>query len=133
MIALVSLVDQHHVELEYDWRTRFQLPLRSVFDGTLTWRESCALLKGLLTDPTSRIAAKVSGLDHPWSREAAILADVWDLLAAVNADPKKSPPTYPRPVPKRLQGKHSQRPTVSKDIIRRALEARGHKLRGSDG
>src|SRR5690606_40055155 len=66
----------------------------------------------------SRIGAAVAGWDRPWSPEAWILADLWDLLAAVNTERRRRPKPYPRPnapKPKRI-GKA----TLPQHVIRAA-------------
>ena len=91
----------------------------------MDWREAWSLTRTLISDGTSRIGAAVAGWDRPWSPEAWILADLWDLLAAVNTERRRRPKPYPRPnapKPKRI-GKA----TLPQHVIRAALAARGHK------
>lgn len=47
------------------------------------------------SDPSSALAAAIEGWDHPISREAAILMDLWDLEYAKSGT--KKPSRYPRP------------------------------------
>src|SRR5690606_28322185 len=99
IITLVNLIDQHTTAFEYDWRTRFGLPLRAVFTGDMTWREAWKLTLALLGDPSSRVAASVAGWSEPWDREALILADLYDRFVEANTakkDQGKIKP-YPRP------------------------------------
>lgn len=49
-------------------------------------------------DPSSAITAALEGWDYPISREALILADLFDLEHMANSDPKKS---RPKPHPMR--------------------------------
>lgn len=124
---LVNAIDEHPSEFEYDWRTRFGLSIRAVFDGTQTWREAVALMIELVHDPTSRLAVAIAGWDHPWSTESAILADVYDLMQYANTERKHRSRVEPYPRPYRTDGKaRSKRPTVSQATIRAALAARGH-------
>jgi len=121
-------MEDHPTAFEYDWRTRFGLPARSVLDGTLTWRESYALVAELLRDPTSHLAAAVGDLEYPWPREAFILADLYDLLVAANTDRKHRSriKPYPRPVKNGLHRRRSRRPTVDQATVRAALISMGH-------
>jgi len=129
--AVLQLIEDHPVEAAYDWRTRFGLPVGAIFDGRMTWDEAYDLARGLLADPTSRLAAARSGWDHPLSREAMTLADLYDLTVAANSDRRKGKPKpYPRPF--KPKGKGSQHataaPTVTQAQIDAALRARGHHL-----
>jgi hypothetical protein len=88
------------------------------------WSEAWRLTRQLLTDTSSHVAVAMLGWQHPLSRDGLILADLWDLTAAV-APLKRRPKPYPRPsdpAPTRMgdASKHSQR------AIRAALAARGH-------
>jgi hypothetical protein len=56
--------------------------------------EAGRLFEILRADPSSALAAALEGWDHPVSREAAVLMDLWD-LEAVKSGAKK-PPKYPR-------------------------------------
>lgn len=90
----------------------------------MDWREAWSLTRTLISDGTSRLGAAVAGWDRPWSPEAWILADLWDLLAQVYS--KRKPRPYPRPnapKPKRL----GKKTTLPQHVIRAALAARGHK------
>lgn len=121
-------MEDHPTAFEYDWRARFGLPARSVLDGTLTWRESYALVAELLRDPTSHLAAAVGDLEYPWPREAFILADLYDLLVAANTDRKHRSriKPYPRPVKNGLHRRRSRRPAVDQATVRAALISMGH-------
>ena len=92
---LLDLIEEHQPALEYDWRTRFGLPLSAVGTPAMTWGEGYRLANVLVGDPSSHTAAGIAGWDYPWPRDVALLADTWDLHAAVNT--KKPPPPYPRP------------------------------------
>lgn len=94
---LFGVLRDHRGAVEYDISTRFPnrcpLGLRSV-GVTITLMEMARLLQIVRADPSSALAAAVEGWDHPVSREAAILMDLWDLEAAKSGI--KQPPTYPR-------------------------------------
>lgn len=61
----------------------------------MRWGEAYRLAHVLARDPSSAIAAAVAGWDHPFSREALLLADLYDLQHAAKA--RKRPRPYPRP------------------------------------
>lgn len=74
--------------MEYDFATRFDKPLEIIGDGW-TWGKSIRMVKILRADPSSALAAAIEGWDHPISREALILMDIFDLDHAINS--KKTP------------------------------------------
>ena len=59
------------------------------------------ILLGLVEDlpDEGALAAAVQGGREfqGWGVDRHILANVWDLIAAANTDPKKKPPQHPRP------------------------------------
>ena len=93
--GLLDLIEEHRGALEYDFRARFHLSLESVPE-VVGWGEAVRLIRTLRADPSSGLAASFEGWDHPISREALILMDLFDLEMAVNAG-KKRPQPYPRP------------------------------------
>lgn len=120
------MIEEHRSAFEYDWRTRFGAPLRSVFSGEMNWREAWDLTVELLRDPSSHVAAALAKMTYPFSREAAISADLYDLLVSVNVDPKRRGQVKPYPRPfSRAETKRSTS-TASQVDIRKALAARGH-------
>jgi len=125
--AVLRLIEDHPSACAYDFRSRFGLPVAAIFDGRITWDEAWMLLRELLGDPSSHLGAAHAGWAHPFSREAMILADLWDLNVAVNTDKKKrKPKPYPRPF--KRPGNRSKAPVASQDHIRAALAARGHHM-----
>lgn len=96
LLSLLDLIGEHEQAFAYDWRSRFGLPLASVFDGSMAWHESWDLSRALIADPSSRVYAAVAGWPYPMSRQEQILADAFDLTAAINSG-KRSPKPYPRP------------------------------------
>jgi hypothetical protein len=125
---LVELIGEHPDEFQYDWRTRFGMPIAAVFDGRMSWREAASLTRTLIGDLTSRVGAAVRDWDYPLSHEARVAMDTYDVLAIANTakkDRHKLKP-YPRPWPQEGDAVRSQAPTVSQDTIREALKARGH-------
>ena len=61
----------------------------------MTLIEAARLSAILRNDPSSAIAAAVEGWAYPISREAMLLADIFDIQHASKA--KKRPKPYPRP------------------------------------
>ena len=92
---LLDLIEEHRGPLEYDWRTRFGLPLHEV-GRAMSWGEAYRLVGELADEPSSHTAAAMAGWQHPWPREAALLADMWDLTATAHSG-KRAPTPYPRP------------------------------------
>lgn len=122
---LLDLIEEHREAFDYDWRTRFSLPADVIGTDEMDWREAWSLTRTLISDGSSRLGATVAGWDRPWSPEAWILADLWDLLAAVNTERRRRPKPYPRPnAPKPTR---FGRATLPQHQIRAALAARGHK------
>lgn len=96
--GLLGLIRQYRGAIEYDISTRFPgrcpLGLRSV-GTTVTLSELARLVEILRADPSSALAAAVEGWDHPVSREAAVLMDLWDLEYAKTGAKKRE--RYRRP------------------------------------
>ena len=128
--GLLQLIEEHPAEFTHDWRTRFGLPLSALFDGTVSWTEAHYLASVLLSDPTSQLAAAAAGWDHPWSYEAMVLADLYDLFLAANTDRRKrgSMKPYKRPFKQANGTRRSRPPMVDQAAVRAALAARGHHL-----
>ena len=93
-MALVGLVDAHRGAFEYDWRARFHLPL-TVVGKSMSWGEAVRLSRELSRDWSSAVAAALAGWDYPLSREAIVMADLYDLQHITKA--KRRPAPYPRP------------------------------------
>lgn len=93
---LLGLISRHRGALEYDFRSRFHLGLRDI--GTVVSIDEAARLALILADdPGAMTAAALAGWSHPLSREALILADLFDLQHFAKAS--KPPKPYPRPWP----------------------------------
>ena len=126
LTQLVDLIDEHHDAFVYDWRARFGMCFADCQTGRVPWGETLALFRILKADPSSHVAAAIHGMQSPWSREAFLLADVYDLTLAVNwANKHKDPTPYPRPTdpPPAKWGNTGGR---SPDECRAILAARGH-------
>ena len=69
-MTLLDLIEEHPGEWEYDWRTRFRLPLSRVGGRRMSWGEAFRLALILVSDPSTRVGAARAGLIHgPVSRE----------------------------------------------------------------
>ena len=88
------MIDAHRGAFEYDWRTRFHKPLK-VVGKSMTWGEAIRLTAVLQLDPGSAVGAALAKFDHPTSREALILMDLYDSTEMARAGRKAKP--YPRP------------------------------------
>jgi hypothetical protein len=87
------------------------------------WR----LAEQLARDTTSHVYAAVHGWSYPVSREALVLADLYDAFVSVNTRKGQRAKQYPRPWDHRNRTKfggthHSQH------TVRAALRARGHDI-----
>lgn len=65
----------------------------------MPWGEAIRLAEQLITDPSSHVAAAVSDLEHPVSREVVVLMDLFDLQH--RSKTTRRPQPYPRPWAKR--------------------------------
>ena len=87
----------------------------------------------LRNDPSSQIAAAIEGWDHPITREALALFDVYDVTVAANSDKRKRPKPHPgRPFKlnaatqgERQRGDAGGR---SREEVIRILNSLGHNL-----
>jgi hypothetical protein len=129
ILTLVDLIDEHPSEFAYDWRSRFGMPISSVFTGDMTWNEAWLLFERLANDPTSWVGAALSGMDYPFSHEAMIAADSFDAFVKANSSRRhqRSLKPYPRPFPVASRDvQRSQKPTADTESVAAALAARGH-------
>lgn len=87
------------------------------------------MLTVIMNDPTSPLRAKYLNWDYPFSTEAKIMADLWDLTKAANSGKRRrSGKNYQRPFPDGSRGK-SAPPAVSQARVMAELAKRGHKRR----
>lgn len=118
--ALVGLIRDHRGALEYDWRTRFGLPLKAIGTEAMSITEAARLAGQLAADPDSATAASVIGWDHSLSREGIVLVDLFDLIRAYlsegRVDPHWMRPTAPRVVRE-----------INHDAVAAALRLTGHR------
>jgi hypothetical protein len=61
----------------------------------MTWAEAVRLYRQLAADWSTAIAAARAGWEYPMSREALVLADLFDLQHFTKS--KRRPKQYPRP------------------------------------
>lgn len=131
--ALLRLVEEHPDAAAYDWRHRFHMPLSEIGRG-MAWGEACSLARQLLRDPTSHLFAAAAEWKHPWSHEARMIADLYDLTVGVNTKKGKKPKPYPRPWKDKPKGVTSAKPKATQAQIRAAIAARapeGARIHGS--
>lgn len=126
MIGLAGLISEHVSAFEYDWRTRFGISIREVFEGRMTWREAWSLTEALAIDPSSHVYAALAGWDYPWSRESFVLADLIDVLRRVNMRKGSKFVPYPRPSSKSRV--RSRKPQISQAELKKLLKARGPQV-----
>lgn len=95
--AAALIVREHRTAIEYDLLTLTGYTLDDVGER-LTWCSLFSFIKHL--PPSSAYFREEYPEEAAWLngwRNAAILADLWDLTAAINAKRDKEPPKYPRP------------------------------------
>lgn len=94
----------------------------------MSWGEAYRLAQTLATDPSSHVGAALAGWEHPVSRVALAVMDLFDLqhqAAWAQGGGKGSrPKPYPRPWSSRT--KRRTRPTLSQDEVVSALQTAGH-------
>lgn len=98
LLILLDAVEKHRAAIEYDWRAVFGVPFSDVEKGRMSLGEACRLLSVLAGDPSSKTAAAMEGWPYTFSREAMVLADLYDLTHSIAAQGKRVRP-YPRPWP----------------------------------
>lgn len=91
ILELVDLIDEHRAEFDYDWRSRFHLPVDDIGYG-MAWDEALRLTGRLRRDPSSWVCAAIEAWDFPIDRAALATLDLFDLTTLINADPKKARP-----------------------------------------
>lgn len=104
-IALARLIDEYGAALVADFRAVYGMDLVAELHKLMSNDESAmrprhifVLVEGLPIDCNFGAAIQGGKDARGWSREAYILADVWDVTAAAAmAGSKQKPPRYPRP------------------------------------
>lgn len=92
------------------------------------WGEALRLVRILRSDPSTMLAAAIEQWKYPLSREAAILADMWDLSYAKAGAKKRE--QYPRPFATKKGTSQTWGDTAgrSREEIVEILRAHGHSL-----
>lgn len=93
ILTLLDTIEEHRGAVEYDWRSRFHLPITCIPDG-MGYGEAWRLLRIVAADPSSQTAAAISGWAFPLDRAAQTLAVVAENVARNGGDKRW---TYPRP------------------------------------
>lgn len=129
ILGLLDLIEEHRAAIEYDFRSRFHLGLDALAVD-IGWGEAIRLVGILRADPSSALAAAMEGWDHPISREALVLMDLFDLDMAVNAGKKKPQPHPGRPWKStdRTMQRHGNAGGRSRAEVAQILNAHGHNL-----
>lgn len=126
ILQLLDLIEEHRGAIEYDFRSRFQIGAHEI-GGEIGWGEALRLVRILRSDPSSMLATAVEDWEYPFSREAAIFADLYDLEHAKAGVKQRKP--YPRPFKTKGRsqtwGKTGGR---SREQIVEILRAHGHDL-----
>lgn len=95
---LRELIEEHPAELAYDLRHLCNVSIDQI-GREVSYRETALLIAVMLRNPESWLQAVVNGWKYPFSRDALVLADLYDLTAMVNSSKGKKPKPYPRPTP----------------------------------
>jgi hypothetical protein len=139
MIGLAKFVEEHHGAIEYDLLKKTGHEINDIGD-TLSWGALSSFVSNMEADSATvrEIEPELSG----WSSVAktnAILADIFDVLSAINSNLKaigsgtraKSPEKYPRPKKKTEKNKifKSSMPMAE---MRAWIEERRRRHAGND-
>lgn len=128
ILTLLDAIDEHRAAFEYDWRTRFRLPLSAVGTKRMPWGEAWRLMELLARDPGSQVAAAFAGWEYPATRAELALMDLFDLTHhaawARGGGKGSKPKPYPRPWPDRK--KTRTKPEVTQAQVIEALRFAGH-------
>lgn len=95
ILGLLVLIEEHRAAVEYDFRTRFPGVTggAEAIPAEVGWGEALRLLTTLRKDPSSAVAASMEGWEFAMSREALLLADLFDLNQATGG--VKRPKSHP--------------------------------------
>lgn len=125
IFRLGRLIAEHPAAVAYDWRTRFGCASEQIGEpGGMSWAEACLLLRVLVTDSGSRVAAAVSGWQQVMSPEVDALLTLHDLVAsALTRKPVRSPRPWDRQSPDVERVHHGARSTLPQSVRLDILEA----------
>lgn len=109
ILWLLDLIEEHRGAVRYDWRTRLGSSADLIGTAAMPWGEAVDVIRVLRADPSSMIAAALAGWTHPVSREALVLADLFDLTHMLawgqNGGKGPKPKPYPRPWKQQTPGR----------------------------
>lgn len=95
----------------------------------MSWGEGVRLVRLLAKDPTSQTCVAIQGLDHPITREALALYDLYDLTGLIHAGKKFDLHTRPFKVEgKRDVQRHGNTGGRTREEVIAILNAHGHNL-----
>ena len=100
-VAAAAIVRDHRTAIEYDLLTLTGYTLDDI-GGALSWCALFSFIKHL--PPSSAYVREMYPEEATWVngwRNAAILADLWDLIAAAHTAEGRKAPRYPRPTTKK--------------------------------
>jgi hypothetical protein len=108
ILTLLDLIEGHRSAFEYDWRTRFSIPLSAIGTRAMSWGEAFRLALILIADPSSQVGAATGGLAQPVSREYVALQILVDNAVQQAAKKRAQLRTLPDPFKrtKRIGGRH---------------------------
>jgi hypothetical protein len=96
----------------------------------MSWGEALRITKQLSIDPSSHVAAAVSGWDHPITHDAIVLMSLFDLqhqIAWAQSGRKgPRPKPYPRPWSSNTTKRAKPDARLTQSEIIAALRAAGH-------
>lgn len=137
MISLARAIEQHREAIEYDLLTKTGHEVNDI-GRTLSWDALDSFFKHI--EPTSALMRDLYPEESAWFTTAKtnrILADIFDMLAQINANlvglaerkPAKKPKPYPRPGQKPSdEEKHFGRGGLPPGQLREWFEAKRKKL-----
>ncbi len=94
----------------------------------MAWSEAWLIVAELLKDPSSHVAAAVSGWAYPMTRDALVVADLRDAFVLAHTPEKRRSAFKPYPRPWTDAPSAARPPVVSDAEVRAALRARGHDI-----
>lgn len=138
MISLARFTKEHREAVEYDLLTRTGYELRDV-GARLSWGAFRSFLYGV--GPDSATARIINPEVYEWATRAktnALLADIFDMLAMINANlvavgsrkRAKTPKPYPRPGAEPTGQKHFGKEPLPVDELQEWFEKKRRERNG---
>ena len=140
IISLAKIIEDHREAVGYDLLTYTGFQLQDI-GGALGWSTAGAFIKNLPIE--SAFVRELHPEFSEWATRTktnALLADIFDMLANINANlvaigsgrPVKKPKRYPRPVKKEPEEvKHFGRDPLPPDELRKWFEEKRKEYAGS--